>query len=106
MPSPREPRCTDSTSLRTETRPVTRWPATLGGSSASRSRQSRRGPRQGPGLLRSGHSDRKSTRLNSSHLVISYADFCLKKEIYIRIKYRSSGPAFDVSNAHVKPTVL
>src|SRR5256885_11142704 len=25
-------------------------------------------------------SDRKSTRLNSSHLVISYAVFCLKKE--------------------------
>src|SRR5688500_20098525 len=27
--------------------------------------------------------DRKSTRLNSSHLVISYAVFCLKKKIYI-----------------------
>src|ERR1039457_3504713 len=26
------------------------------------------------------HTDRKSTRLNSSHLVISYAVFCLKKE--------------------------
>src|ERR1022692_3039370 len=26
------------------------------------------------------HRDRKSTRLNSSHLVISYAVFCLKKE--------------------------
>src|SRR5256885_11574966 len=26
-----------------------------------------------------GGSDRKSTRLNSSHLVISYAVFCLKK---------------------------
>src|SRR2546426_1427670 len=30
-------------------------------------------PRQRPG-------DRKSTRLNSSHLVISYAVFCLKKK--------------------------
>src|SRR5256885_6663285 len=29
---------------------------------------------------RSGWSDRKSTRLNSSHLVISYAVFCLKKK--------------------------
>src|ERR1039457_3867033 len=29
-------------------------------------------------------ADRKSTRLNSSHLVISYADFCVKK---IRIPY-------------------
>src|SRR5256885_10485125 len=27
------------------------------------------------------HPDRKSTRLNSSHLVISYAVFCLKKKI-------------------------
>src|SRR5205807_7452132 len=27
-----------------------------------------------------GHEDRKSTRLNSSHLVISYAVFCLKKK--------------------------
>src|SRR5256885_3461133 len=28
-----------------------------------------------------GWTDRKSTRLNSSHLVISYAVFCLKKKI-------------------------
>src|SRR2546426_8460403 len=28
----------------------------------------------------SEHRDRKSTRLNSSHLVISYAVFCLKKK--------------------------
>src|SRR5256885_3945958 len=28
------------------------------------------------------HKDRKSTRLNSSHLVISYAVFCLKKKNY------------------------
>src|SRR2546426_7013987 len=27
-----------------------------------------------------GTADRKSTRLNSSHLVISYAVFCLKKK--------------------------
>src|SRR5256885_8803424 len=31
--------------------------------------------------VRRGHQpDRKSTRLNSSHLVISYAVFCLKKK--------------------------
>src|SRR5688500_20032723 len=31
--------------------------------------------------LRDGHGlDRKSTRLNSSHLVISYAVFCLEKK--------------------------
>src|SRR5256885_5411440 len=32
-----------------------------------------------PVATRIGHLDRKSTRLNSSHLVISYAVFCLKK---------------------------
>src|SRR5205807_4846264 len=34
--------------------------------------------------------DRKSTRLNSSHLVISYAVFCLKKKkkkIYVHASY-------------------
>src|SRR2546426_8016267 len=30
--------------------------------------------------------DRKSTRLNSSHLVISYAVFCLKKKKSIAVK--------------------
>src|SRR5256885_7768061 len=34
------------------------------------------------------HLDRKSTRLNSSHLVISYAVFCLKKK-----KEKSTTPA-------------
>src|SRR2546426_7235397 len=32
------------------------------------------------GKRRDLHGDRKSTRLNSSHLVISYAVFCLKKK--------------------------
>src|SRR5256885_11806062 len=31
-------------------------------------------------LAVAGSQDRKSTRLNSSHLVISYAVFCLKKK--------------------------
>src|SRR2546426_7679923 len=31
--------------------------------------------------------DRKSTRLNSSHLVISYAVFCLKKKNYLRCSF-------------------
>src|SRR5256885_3784954 len=31
--------------------------------------------------------DRKSTRLNSSHLVISYAVFCLKKKKIYKLKY-------------------
>src|SRR5256885_9196383 len=34
----------------------------------------------GASLLREYSRDRKSTRLNSSHLVISYAVFCLKKK--------------------------
>src|SRR5256885_1564799 len=34
--------------------------------------------------------DRKSTRLNSSHLVISYAVFCLKKKKYIICVRRSA----------------
>src|SRR5256885_9526537 len=33
---------------------------------------------------RSAAADRKSTRLNSSHLVISYAVFCLKKKNHRR----------------------
>src|SRR5256885_10843340 len=36
-----------------------------------------------PGPERRRSTDRKSTRLNSSHLVISYAVFCLKKKTYI-----------------------
>src|SRR5256885_6566191 len=39
--------------------------------------------RTAPGPCRGGRDnppDRKSTRLNSSHLVISYAVFCLKKK--------------------------
>ena len=31
-------------------------------------------------IVSEGHSDRKSTRLNSSHITISYAVFCLKKK--------------------------
>src|SRR5256885_3782531 len=33
-----------------------------------------------PSLALKANLDRKSTRLNSSHLVISYAVFCLKKK--------------------------
>src|SRR6266566_6232566 len=37
-------------------------------------------PRGHREIRRQSASDRKSTRLNSSHLVISYAVFCLKKK--------------------------
>src|SRR5256885_12838125 len=33
------------------------------------------------------YPDRKSTRLNSSHLVISYAVFCLKKKSTVSYRY-------------------
>src|ERR1039457_5565463 len=49
--------------------------------------------------------DRKSTRLNSSHLVISYAVFCLKK-ITARVngEERSRGDLSDIS--HSWPEIL
>src|SRR6266446_9133934 len=53
--------------------------------SPARSFRSRRSRRSGSGRCRADREahrarDRKSTRLNSSHLVISYAVFCLKKK--------------------------
>src|SRR5438034_7802815 len=36
--------------------------------------------------------DRKSTRLNSSHTVISYAVFCLKKKNKIKKKHNTNTP--------------
>src|SRR5256885_10438133 len=40
----------------------------------------RTGFRSAPAVWARRAADRKSTRLNSSHLVISYAVFCLKKK--------------------------
>src|SRR5436309_8837018 len=45
-------------------------------------------------------ADRKSTRLNSSHVKISYAVFCLKKKISIRITSRHS----QMSSRYARPT--
>src|SRR5256885_11581146 len=42
--------------------------------------QAKAGPALGLKFDVFGRRDRKSTRLNSSHLVISYAVFCLKKK--------------------------
>src|SRR5688500_19326790 len=42
-----------------------------------------------------GVVDRKSTRLNSSHLVISYAVFCLKKKSVSRTLTPMKGRCFD-----------
>src|SRR2546426_8481441 len=46
-----------------------------------------------------GESDRKSTRLNSSHLVISYAVFCLKKKKKIYTVH-----SLQVCNSHTTMT--
>src|SRR5256885_2429190 len=47
---------------------------------------------RGPAVRkRASEADRKSTRLNSSHLVISYAVFCLKKKKNTT-HFRQSGP--------------
>src|SRR5207302_2760741 len=45
-----------------------------------RHRQAGGHPDRGGGHVRGRHGDRKSTRLNSSHVKISYAVFCLKKK--------------------------
>src|SRR5260221_9829332 len=47
---------------------------------AGESGGSQHGIQQFAGLADEGFADRKSTRLNSSHTVISYAVFCLKKK--------------------------
>src|SRR5262245_64648235 len=46
---------------------------------AAEIRKMKKEPGEGMAILGSGR-DRKSTRLNSSHLGISYAVFCLKKK--------------------------
>src|SRR5215475_6829100 len=46
----------------------------------ARSRRTARGSASIPPRRWAGCSDRKSTRLNSSHVKISYAVFCLKKK--------------------------
>src|SRR5215216_7226732 len=46
-----------------------------------------RGRRGGGGPRRSVPPDRKSTRLNSSHQIISYAVFCLKKKKHTQNDY-------------------
>src|SRR5256885_4915252 len=46
--------------------------------------------------------DRKSTRLNSSHLVISYAVFCLKKKKHThprRLVYTRTGHTLSITTA-------
>src|SRR5256885_9009958 len=84
-----------TTLFRSRTRPAAG--STDGDRSRLRLRRGAAAPRVGPVAvyrLRDGDQavpdsclpgDRKSTRLNSSHLVISYAAFCLKKKKKTRI---------------------
>src|SRR5437868_12470935 len=53
------------------------------------------GRRRGPGIV---PGDRKSTRLNSSHVSISYAVFCLKKKKKIYIIKFLQYITFDIPN--------
>src|ERR1022692_4651947 len=50
-----------------------------------------------------GSLDRKSTRLNSSHLVISYAVFCLKKKKKKPHRTTGHAPTPDVARHHLAP---
>src|SRR5256885_7081998 len=68
-----------------QTRPAESAPARLPVPADGESRPRRAGlvspaPRLRLRVLHQLDRDRKSTRLNSSHLVISYAVFCLKKK--------------------------
>src|SRR2546426_8035378 len=62
------------------------WEPSSGGSTAHERRQQHAVRTPPPSR------DRKSTRLNSSHLVISYAVFCLKKKRRLT-PYQHSSPA-------------
>src|SRR3989454_7108189 len=50
--------------------------------------------------------DRKSTRLNSSHLVISYAVFCLKKKKYMHVRRPFVVQRVAQAIAPIQPVVL
>src|SRR5437773_3343940 len=43
--------------------------------------------------------DRKSTRLNSSHITISYAVFCLKKQTDLQLRHDKHNPGRPSTNA-------
>src|SRR2546426_5022076 len=79
---------------------LSRKPSTL--------RRRRRVRRRCRGLKRprpSEERDRKSTRLNSSHLVISYAVFCLKKKkISCFVPAGGTGYASSKNRAHISKT--
>src|SRR5438132_5660197 len=70
--------------------------------SRSRSWSSSGRRRSRPAALRApAPPDRKSTRLNSSHTVISYAVFCLKKK-----KTKTRRPPRPIARPMDRPTIL
>src|SRR5437868_11904917 len=64
----------------------------------------RRRCREVPGVD-DGHQDRKSTRLNSSHVSISYAVFCLKKKKKKNTKTASERKNNSISHKHIISTI-
>src|SRR2546426_1459887 len=78
------------------------WPPSREGCRAGggRCRPRRRSPPSVDGRRGPEWRDRKSTRLNSSHLVISYAVFCLKKK---KNSLRTAGVVLDDLDTHNPP---
>src|SRR5258708_12223132 len=52
-----------------------------------------------------GDADRKSTRLNSSHQIISYAVFCLKKKKKTTMRRLIGVPNLPFHNLYLTPTL-
>src|ERR1035438_10617718 len=50
--------------------------------------------------------DRKSTRLNSSHLGISYAVFCLKKKQSYALEHAQHGPSHWAQREECEPDLV
>src|SRR3989442_9798629 len=57
----------------------------------------------GDHALKVTDGDRKSTRLNSSHVRISYAVFCLKKKNSTNRNHRSTSPGTSISMPSDRP---
>src|SRR5690625_6595002 len=86
-PSPRSTLFPYTTLFRSRHR---RLPGHPGGPGSLRGETGRGGQQVHPGQIGAAQrdqQDRKSTRLNSSHVAISYAVFCLKKKIYWKAKF-------------------
>src|SRR5256885_8665848 len=79
-PSPLTSSTTDDSHAKTELLSLDAMEFNLEGLSTEAPAPTQATPQAGGVLETAAKADRKSTRLNSSHLVISYAVFCLKKK--------------------------